>query len=967
MKTFFKLLVSGNKILLVLFLFLCSYHVYSQVSLSGVIKDAQTGSTLPGATVVIQGTNYGTITNAFGEYTLTRVPQGKSNIEYSYIGYVKKVVPIEVTNENTMQLNVELEVETIGVDEVVVTSQMLGQTKAINQQLNSDAIVNVVSEDKMKELPDANAAEAIGRISGISLIRDQGEGQKVVIRGMEPRFSLITINGIKVPSNNPSDKSVDLSMISPELLQGIEVFKSPTPDMDGEAVGGTVNLVLNKAPDDQQMKFKVASAYNFLRNDFKNYNVSGMFSRRFLDKKLGIIAHANAERINRGSDNMRNDYFTEQVGGIDTISYRSVEQQKIDEIRSRYGASVNIDYQLKNGEINLYSLYSITSRDIVTRRNYYNYTENLGRLYLDRTLNRTDLFSNMISGKHSLGILRTDWSLAYAKTTARKPTNYTLWMNNLSPFGGEKLGTSSTPEVWIENGTLDNDSLTYLYDIASDKTDVAESNITASLNFEVPVKLGDSWTLSFKFGGKYNILNRIRDDIGNWERWYYLGVPGRVSGWDPNYSGGYSIDNQNRILLGTFTKDNYTSEDFINNTQFNNPLDVNKVADWFNYFSPNFIENRGAEVNNIDLQEKILAGYFMTKIKFKKILTVIPGVRIEKSNNHYQSRISSLSGWDNQLGEISDTTTYQNYTEVLPHLHVKLDPLPWYSIRFSMAKTLARPNYNYVAYSAYINNNTSIITSGNPGLKHMTTMNYDFNMSFYTGKYGLLSIGAFYKDVKNIFYKVSNLYMLSDSMATSLGWEGKKGYYLNSYKNSPEAKVYGAEIEIQTNLKFLPKPFNGIVLNANLSRLFSETTKFTNKYIVTDSLIRFDPKTGPVFYSYNESNERKITIPGQVPLIFNMSVGYEAKGFSVRLSGNYQGQYLIFPAENYLGLNDQYRDAFWRWDLALKQKITDNIEVYFNANNLNNMVESTHLKKVYLPVKSVVTGPMISYGVRLNF
>lgn len=956
-----------RKLLLVVQLVLFTLLANSQVILTGVIKDAQTGSTLPGATVVLQGTNYGTITDAYGQYNLPRIPTGKSNIEYSYIGYVKKIVPIEVTDQKTLQINVELDVETIGVDEVVVTSQMLGQTKAINQQLNSDAIVNVVSEDKMKELPDANAAEAIGRISGISLLRNQGEGQKVVIRGMEPRFSLITINGIKVPSNNPSDKSVDLSMISPELLQGIEVYKSPTPDMDGEAVGGTVNLLLNKAPDDSKLKFNMSSGYNFLRKDLKNYNISGMYSHRFLNKKLGIIAQANAERVNRGSDNMSYSYTTNQVGGLDTLSYRSVTQQKVDEIRSRYGASINLDYQLKQGEINMYSLYSNTGRDIVARRNAYGYPENSGRMYIDRTISNTDLFSNMLSGNHTLGILKTDWSLSYAKTTAQKPTNYAFWMNNLSPFGGQKLGTNSTPDVWIENGTLDNDSLTYLYDITSEKTNVAESNMTAALNFEIPLNLGDNWAISFKFGGKYNILDRTRDDIGNWERWYYLGVPGRVTSWDANYPGGYTIDNQNRILLKTFTNENYTSEEFLNNTQFNNPIDVNKVENWYNYFSPKFVDNRGSEVNNVDLQETILAGYFMAKIKYKKVLTIIPGVRLEKSDNQYLSRISSLSGYDNQLGSISDTITYQNYTEVLPHLHIKFEPLPWYSLRFSMAKTLARPNYDYVAYGAYVDNNATEITSGNPGLQHMSTMNYDLNMSFYTGKYGLLSIGGFYKDIQNIFYKVENLYLANDSMATSLGWAGKKGYYLNSYQNSPEAKVFGAEIEVQTNLKFLPKPFNGIVLNANLSRLFSETTKFTNKYIVTDSLISFNPRTGPVFYSYSEYNQRKITIPGQVPLIFNMSVGYEDNGFSIRLSGNYQGQYLISPAENYAGLNDQYRDAFWRWDLAMKQKITNYLEVYINANNLNNMAENTHLKKIYLPIRSVVTGPMISYGVRLNF
>lgn len=953
------------KTVLVLICTLFTIDTFAQGTISGTIIDAAEGSTLPGAAVMIKGTNYGTITDGFGKYTLTGVPAGTNTIVFSYIGYLVIEKTVELTAGSNLTLNINMEAEAILGQELVVTGQLLGQTKAINQQLNADAIVNMVSEDKIKELPDANAAEAIGRVSGVSLIRNQGEGQKVVIRGLEPRFSAITINGIKVPSNDPNDKSVDLSMISPELLQGIEVFKSPTPDMDAEAVGGSVNLLLNKAGKEPKLKINASGAYNQLRNDYGNYSISGSYNRRFLNNKLGIIAQASTERVNRASDGIDYTYNNFGEKGIETLRPLSVEQQKTNEIRKRSGGSINLDYAFQNGEITLYSLYSTTDRNVSKKLNFYSFFNAEGNYNYNHWEGKSDLFSNMLAGKHTLGIVKTDWSLSYSKTSNNKDIDYNMEFNNPSPFGGKKLDPES-PNTWIEESNLDDVASTYLYEMTADQQNILEDNATAALNFEIPFSLGNNWSLSAKFGGKYNILNRTRDDKGSWEKWYYLGVPGRLKSWDNNYPNPYDLDSQNRILLSSYSNPNYTPESFINGTTFNNPIDGGKADLWHDYFKDKFVSNRAVEVDNTDITETILAGYVMGKIKYKNKLTIITGLRMEQSDNEYDSKISSLSGIDNQDGWISDTVTTQKYTEFLPHLHLKYEPIDWFSLRMSMAKTMARPNYNYVSYSAYINNTSSRITTGNPNLKHMTAMNYDVSMAFYTGKYGLLTVGGFYKDMKNIFYRVEGLHMYNDSVATSLGWPGKKSYALTSYENSPESYVYGFEVDLQTSLKFLPKPFNGIVLSANLTRLFSSTTKYTNELIQTDSVIGFDPMFGPTFYVYNKFSSRKITIPGQVPLIVNLSAGYEVNGFSVRISGNYQGAYLISPSQTQSGITDENRNAYWRWDLAMKQKVSRKVEIYASANNLNNMKEESTFGELKNPGKTTITGPMYNLGIRLK-
>lgn len=956
-----------TRLILVLIINCICSLAFAQGTISGTVSDASINSSLPGAAVILKGTSHGTITDIYGNYTLTGIPEGEQVIEFSYIGYYTTDTTIIVKGDGINNLSIPLKVKAVEGQEVIVTAQLLGQSKAINQQLNSDAIANMVSEEKIKDLPDANAAEAIGRVPGVSLIRNQGEGQKVVVRGLEPRFSAVTVNGIKVPSNDPNDKSVDLSMISPELLQGIEVYKSPTPDMDAEAVGGTINLLLNKAAEIPQLRINASGGYSALRSDFGNYNFSLAYNRRFFDNRLGMIVQANTERINRGSDKINYKYYTEQVNDIDTISYRSVNQQRTDEIRKRAGASINIDYKLKNGELTFYSLYSNTNRDVQQKSNYYSYVDAEANLAYDQWNGNSNLLSNMLAGKHTIGRVKTDWSLSYAKTENNRSTDYSMELNNRSPFGGNTLD-GTHPNVWIENAELTNDSTTYLYEMTSDQRDISEANSTAALNFEIPFTLSESWTLNAKFGGKYNFLNRTRNDYGSWEPWYYFGLPGKTRAWDPNYPNPYYLDaaNSNVVMMRTFANTTTQSEAFINGTEFYNPLDPKSINNWHDYFKGDFLSNRAVEVDNTDITETILAGYAMAKIKYKSYLTIITGLRAEQSDNEYQAKISSLSGWDNQEGTIQDTVTYQKYTEILPHLHLKIEPTDWYSLRLSAAKTMARPNYNYVAYSAYVNDNSSRITAGNPDLKHMTSMNYDLSMTFYNGKFGLFSIGGFYKDIKNIFYRVENLYLIDDEMAEEAGWAGKKGYQLTSYDNSPEAEVYGFEVDLQTNLRFLPKPFNGIVLNANLTKLYSSTNKYTNKVISTDSLISFDPAFGPIFYKYTEYSERKISIPGQVPLIVNLSLGYELDGFSVRVSGNYQGQYLSSIGQSNTGVQDRFRDGFWRWDLAMKQKVTKNLEIFFNANNLNNMKEVTTVGNVNQEGSITVTGSVYNLGIRVK-
>ena len=211
------------------------------------------------------------MTDDDGNYLLPNLRPGNYTILFSYLSYHDKEEEIVVVGGETHIVNGEMEVESIMGEEVVITAMMRGQTAAINQQIQSNTIVNVVSKEKISELPDNNAAEAIARLPGISVVRDAGEGTKVVIRGLAPKFNSITMNGERIPSTDPEDRSVDLSMISPDMLEGMEVFKAIRPDMDGDAIGGTVNFFAKNADPGLHGSALLQTGYNAHENKFGQY------------------------------------------------------------------------------------------------------------------------------------------------------------------------------------------------------------------------------------------------------------------------------------------------------------------------------------------------------------------------------------------------------------------------------------------------------------------------------------------------------------------------------------------------------------------------------------------------------------------------------------------------------------------------------------------------------------------------
>ena len=266
------------------------------ITIEGIVKDKKTQKSLIGANVFIVGTSIGTSTDGNGKYKLSNVNLGSYTLKASYIGYQEVEIDMDLTSAENITQDFELSYVSLQGEAIEVTAQARGQIDAINEQIKAKSIKNIVSSDRIQELPDANAAETVARIPGVSIRREGGEGNKVIIRGLSPKYNKVMVDGTNLASTDPDNRSTDLSMISQYMLEGIEVTKAGTPDQEGDVLGGTVNFKLKKAPSGLHGNFVTQGMQNGLQETNDDYKLVGSISNRFLGDRLGALISLDAEK-----------------------------------------------------------------------------------------------------------------------------------------------------------------------------------------------------------------------------------------------------------------------------------------------------------------------------------------------------------------------------------------------------------------------------------------------------------------------------------------------------------------------------------------------------------------------------------------------------------------------------------------------------------------------------------------------
>jgi len=502
---------------------------------------------------------------------------------------------------------------------------------------------------------------------------------------------------------------------------------------------------------------------------------------------------------------------------------------------------------------------------------------------------------------------------------------------------------------------------------------------TAYLDVARKYLFSNSISGEIKIGGKYKVKDRsnVRSEnltpyyLGRWQR--YVLLPDGTFG-PKDYSGtafnDWLVAGGGGFVPMTLFMHSPTSRDVYGAYSLNPLIDRERLRQWYelNRYGIDVTRNQ-LEVwtnpliryDDYDITERVGAGYIMNTFNFGQKLTVIGGLRVENEDNDYGSTFmtQSVGGFPVPSNTIRDTTSSASQTVLLPNLNVAVSPLDFMKVRVAAYKALSRPDFN-MRLDRFIAGRPAEVGSqpqvyvGNPKLKTARAWNYELNTSFFGNSIGLISLSAYYKEIDDMYHMLNNFNtaavrdnqgVLQDTLMQQFGinWASQMGttpYNLTLPYNSPKpTKVWGFEFEHQLNLRFLPGLLKNFVLSYNASIVRSETVTYASR---TDSIF-YDPP-GPIPPTYRKFNvlvQRKQKLEGMPEFFGNVSLGYDLRRFSGRVSVYHQGEHNVSYSAT--GQSDLITMAFTRIDLTLKQGITDNLTLFMNVSNATNLEDGSYI------------------------
>jgi TonB-dependent receptor len=953
-------------------------------TIKGTVYDKTTKDKLPGANVIIKGTSSGASTNLDGFYTIRNAPAGVQTLTVAYVGYKSTNITVTIPAGGIVTQDIMLSPTTIEGEEVLVTAQAQGQLQAINQQLSSDKIVSVVSEAKIQELPDFNAAAAISRLPGVSTLQSSGEASKVVIRGLAPQYNQVAVSGITLSATGSTqigaasqggtsgsinnDRSVDLTMITPYMIKTVEVYKSLTPDMNANAIGGYVNMQLREAPEEFKMDILAQSGYTQKSGQYGNYRFVVAASDRFLDNDLGVYVLGNAESYDRNADNMNATYRPQssitQADGFRPVIVTNVTLNRHIETRKRYGGNLILDYRLPSGTLKFINVLSRLSSDYKDYQEILDYEFHNINFRYRQGLNKTDVAVNSLEYANDFGFMSAEVKLANSYSR-----NYTpgLPQFDFSQTGGIPGSTvvNARPEELISAINYRGASRTYLNNVSLFSAAYKQNAQVLKADFKIPFSLEDLTSGSFKVGGEFrNSLNT--NDQGTPFATLKPGSP--ISSALVNL-----VISQYHLTLDSaasaFPGTNFTSGDakltdpFLDNTfggmlWASDPSVLNGIVGLLESTpSISAVNASGSNAggwfdgayqrlpNQYRYLEKYRSAYVMSTLNIGEDLSVVGGLRWEEVKSYFDA-FNLSDGRDATHQAIDTVSAHPGNRYLLPMVQAKYNVMPWVDVRYSYTQTLARPDYHQLSPHFNMDYTQSNVWAGNPKLVPAEAINHDVFITFHSNELGLFSIGGFYKEIKNFTYYTQYALhnsapagldsVLSYSVRTNSGViHPKDGAQLYTYTNSPyTAYIRGFEVDFQTRLWYLPEPLNGIVLGVNYTHIKSSAV-YPWRNDTTLIIPPVPPATRPTTKVVTIDRTRSGRLINQPDDVLNAYIGYDYEGFSGRLSFLFQGNSVSNIGA--FAEQDGFTRDYFRVDASVRQKLpVPGLQVFLDITNINN-------------------------------
>jgi TonB-dependent receptor len=923
-----------------------SIQIYAQTSrIVGNITDVSTGNALPGANVLIKDTHLGSASDRNGDYIIRNVSPGMYTLRVTYIGYETVEMDVEVGMGEIVERDIAMTFMVLEGEEVLITAQAEGQVQAINQQISALTIQNIVSSAKIQELPESNAAEAVGRLPGISLQREGGEGNKVVIRGLSPQYNKIQVDGVSLAATGEDDRSVDLSMISPEVLDGIVVSKTAMADQEADMLGGMVNFILRGAPREPTFSVNIQRGYNDLRGEFNNYKYNVGAGRRFFDNKLGIFALGNLERIDRSDNSVFANYqmFQDSISIANGLGF-----QDVDRIKERLGGVMVLDYTTANTHLKLSNMFSRIDEDTYHRQEYLDAVARNHRYVGIHGKENITVSMNSLQLEQYIGRAILTSGMSYSQSRSKIPEQIIIEANEgLAFIGGWSYTEDFLYPADFTKKAVNDTSRIYIEWFRERNAKVSESEFSTDLNLEW--EYGARFArLNFKIGGKYK--HKIKSYDNEESRvplaWNDLALartfladefglttydidddfpyfPFIDRGYDPGrfMAGNYSINRiPDRDLLVKYYR-------AIKNLETVRGSPVGKTV---------YRDYTASDMNDYDGYEDYIAGYILPTIQFGDILTVIPGVRYERNKTNYSAhRAFSAARWaDPIIFERVSSIRKNDY--FLPMVHVKYQPVNWFDIRASYTHTLSRPSYQRIIptwavwESNIAYNNTSLVPS--------TSKNTDLFFSFYSNRIGLLTIGGFHKNIKDFIFDTA-IWIIDESYLDPEWPESvRPGGRAYGFINNPNiATLYGFEVEWQSNFWFLPGVLRGLVLSTNYTYTYSSLV-----YPRVEAVWGF-VQVGPIRVPRvvdTKDGSYEARLLDQPTHILNLTLGFDYKGFGVRSSVQFRSD--VFAGVHWHPQMRSTTEPLTLYDMKIRQKLpVRGLQIFFDINNISRAIDQT--------------------------
>jgi len=881
----------------------------AQVTATGVISgqviDAE-GRPLGGAIVRVEGTNLRSVSNASGFYRVANVQSETVEVAVSYIGYSSATRSVVVPAGGTARVDFELQINPILIQGIEVEGLQSGsRAAALNRQLTSTSIMNVIGSEQIERFPDSQVADAVRRVPGVATFDSRGEAENVFLRGLAPGFTVVTLDGERMATTGLRNREVSLSALPAEMLGSIEVVKAITPDMDADASAGAINLVTRR-PLGAQTVFEVSGAGGLHENGFGANAQAGLHFGQSRGP-ISYMLRANFRRNDRAMDDVRHFWGTEDFGQGDVDVLDQLRLSTYEIRRDRYAFNGRVDYNLSDrsqvyvrGMFNLLDEYSIRHQYRVTPEDGNHIRVGLAERGRVETIGREmsqdeTLASLTLGGETGAGAMNVDYSLTFARGVNDQPYQRYLNFRSDRYTIGYDISDRNFAKWWIEgeDGTAHLNPATLGFRRHENRTNYnQDTDLNARINLELPYQVGQGQG-TFQFGGRVLSKDKEREA---WVRRYGIPSSVQVTLADLAVSGG----NYRPIVGGRYQ--------------------IGHVTDWkqgerflqqnFHLFNENV--NRTFEVSlddeSIDYNatESVAAAYTMTTVDFGR-WEVLAGMRVERTATTYSGNQSTFDASGDHIGTVR-LEEGNDYLNFFPMAHFRYRPSDRTNLRFAWTNTIARPDFSILAPYERVDQDARQIDRGNPNLLPTRVQNVDVLAEHYFQDVGLLSLGVFYKRMTDFDYR-----------STFIQQGGEySGYEVRQRVNGAEADVVGLEAAWQQQLTFLPGLWSGLGIMAN--------------YTYTTSNARLG------------SIDREVRLPRQIPHVANAGVTFDWGGLRSALTMNHRSKYLFEVTAEQVAQHrshlyptaDRYLEAQTQFDLSASYRLNPATSLFIEVNNLTD-------------------------------